>query len=105
MEAPSQSEVDHYLALESKIPQSGAIPIGELLKLPDDPRIKVDKHFVGLFFRYPYFIEMSRISTPVSLLWWIHHLTGKNWITRDTIHVLIKKVCAVKGWKMYVPDE
>lgn len=41
---------------------------------------------------YEYPIEADRINTVPRLFWWIAHLVGKVWMTREALSVLIETV-------------
>lgn len=48
-----------------------------------------------------YFIEFNRIDNPIKLIWWIHHLCEKDWITKETIETLIEVTTKNMGIGMY----
>jgi hypothetical protein len=43
--------------------------------------------------RYPYYIELDRIDTPIKACSWIIHLLEKNWITRE---ILFEMACVLQ---------
>jgi len=49
----------------------------------------------------PYHIELSRIPDHAGLLEWIHHLTGKDWMTGELVNYFIKRIYEIKGWNLY----
>jgi hypothetical protein len=60
--------------------------------------------------RYP--IELRRIPSKAALIEWIHHLSGKGWMVPkqedSELHIVrefIKRVCKIKGWKIYGFDK
>lgn len=53
---------------------------------------------------YQYHIELSRIPDPEGLVHWLHHLTGKDWMTGDLVREFIKRVYEIKGWNLYRRD-
>ena len=49
----------------------------------------------------PYHIELNRIPDPEGLTHWLHHLTGKEWMTGELVHEFIQRVYDIKGWNLY----
>ena len=45
----------------------------------------------GIELRNGYWIERSRIETDHQLLWWIHHLSPKNWFDSDMLLRLLSE--------------
>lgn len=41
-----------------------------------------------------YYIELSRVTNHAEIVEWVHHLSGKRWVTTETIDEFIGKVCA-----------
>ena len=70
-------------------------------------RVKIDATAIVLYteegrYGQAYEILKSRIDTPMKLVWWIHHLSEKNWVTTGTIRALIyHAMIDVMGMKMY----
>lgn len=67
-------------------------------------RFEDDDEWLMIFwggYEYPY--EMSRLKRPEDLLWFIHHLSKKDWkhTTAARIGNLIVSVAQRKGWPMY----
>ena len=54
---------------------------------------------------YLYEIDLDRVPTPLALANWMHHLCSKYWITTVHIHVLIDKICELKGWDHHESHE
>lgn len=58
----------------------------EILAIP--PRLRVTKSSksgIELLQGNGYFIEWSRLNSPLKLAIWIRHLVDKNWVDKDTI--------------------
>jgi len=62
-----------------------------------------DKWLTLKFGGYDYDIELSRITTHMDLLSWIHHICGKTWAGLDPfqIYYLIEAVSKKRGWNLY----
>ena len=59
-----------------------------------------DLNVLHLNFRYDYEVDLDRIKTPLALIGWARHLSGKNWMrSRDHIDEFLKVVCEIKGWR------
>jgi hypothetical protein len=56
-------------------------------------RIHIEGSALVLNIRYPYYIELDRIDTPLKACGWLVHLLEKNWITRE---ILFEMVCALE---------
>ena len=69
----------------------------------------IDSHFrytkgnnvLHLLMRYDYEVDLDRCTNFTQLLWWTHHLMGKNWFDTEHAMEFIERVCSIKGWKMY----
>jgi len=55
---------------------------------------------------YHYFIELSRIRSPLELLKWIDHIAHKEWpgTTPIRIHRFIQAACARIGWNLHASE-
>jgi len=47
-----------------------------------------------------YDFDGAEIRTPLHLLTWIRHLSGKRWFTHHHAGQLIDVVCEAKGWQL-----
>ncbi len=58
---------------------------------PEPPSVTVERHGNMILLRkqYDYWIELDRINTHEKLVWWIRHLSGKNWVDTRAIRDLI----------------
>ena len=78
---------------------------GKIHSLEDlESRIYYEKQEDGSLYlilklAYEYPIEAKRINTEVKLLWWIRHLSEKNWMTADSIAILFDVVSKKNGFK------
>ena len=52
-------------------------------------------------FDQEYEIQLSQISTQISLLRWVCHLSDKTWVSKDHLEALIYDVCKHYGWELY----
>lgn len=66
--------------------------------------VKIENGEIG-FISQNYWIELNRIKTRKQLIEWIHHLTGKAWITTAMLDQFIEKVHAHNNWSIYGPDK
>jgi hypothetical protein len=57
--------------------------------------------YLTIHVAYPYHIELRRIPDLEGLVPWVEHLSGKGWMTADLIREFIRRVCFIKGWKLY----
>jgi hypothetical protein len=39
--------------------------------------------------RYPYYIELSRIDTPIKVYQWVIHLLEKEWVSRELLFDMV----------------
>ncbi|MGB9799618.1 MAG: hypothetical protein ACPLUL_05940 [Thermanaerothrix sp.] len=62
--------------------------------------VEIQDGAVG-FPKMDYWIELSEIKSYRDLVSWIHHLSGKAWVTNDMIYEFIGAVCGYKGWRIY----
>jgi hypothetical protein len=72
----------------------------ELLDLDFPDLIKIKDEQI-CFIEGDYWIELNRIRTRAHLIEWIHHMTGKKWVTGDMIGEFIEKVCKYRKWDVY----
>ena len=78
----------------------------EPMKFSLEPReslVKIENGSIGLKDgnRFSYWIELTRIKTERDLLEWVHHLTGKVWVTNDLLDDFIQAVFKYRGWTLY----
>ncbi len=50
---------------------------------------------------FKYEIPLTRIETRAKLIDWIHHLSGKKWVTTYMIGEFISVVYAANDWDLY----
>lgn len=48
----------------------------------------------------PYCVEWYRLDTPLKLMRWIRHLSGKRWFTPEMCADLIDATAAHFGWEV-----
>ena len=48
-----------------------------------------------------YFVPRERVSTPIKLLSFVHHLGEKDWFGGYEAHRLIEAVARKNGWDLY----
>jgi hypothetical protein len=48
-----------------------------------------------------YWIDLDRIKTQRDLLEWVHHLSGKAWVTNRHIRQFIARVFKYREWTLY----
>ena len=48
-----------------------------------------------------YDIAVNRCNTPISLVWWIHHMCEKGWMTTHAIECFIELATQKMGLKPY----
>ena len=72
----------------------------DALNYHHDSKVVVwDGSFV--FVKYNYAIPFEEIRNRKDILEWIHHLSGKAWITQEMIGEFIEKCCAHLGIEIY----
>jgi hypothetical protein len=64
-------------------------------------QICVEDNCVVFRVRGEYDIPLSRIDNHTKMVWWVHHLCEKNWITTELICRFIEEVTHALGQKMY----
>lgn len=76
----------------------------DLLDSPDAPQyvaidadgwIAIDR---GEGWRGYYDFDGARITTPLDLLEWVHHLCGKVWMDTQRVEQFIAAVCRARKW-------
>ena len=65
--------------------------------------VKIEKGEIGFKDgdHFSYWVELSRIPNHEALIEWIHHLMGKNWVTKEMLEQFIEKVCSHRKWGIY----
>lgn len=46
--------------------------------------------YIVINVHYEYNIAIERINTPEKLLFWVYHLSEKNWVTKQIIRDVVK---------------
>ncbi|MCG2750377.1 MAG: hypothetical protein L6301_00855 [Desulfobacteraceae bacterium] len=46
-----------------------------------------------------YFVELKRANTKAKILNWVHHLSGKNWMTTELLRRFIELACQANRLK------
>lgn len=63
----------------------------------------IEKEYIILNVHYPYDIELSRLDSHKKLLAWVHHLSGKNWMTVELMRYFIEIVSEHFKMNIYIP--
>ena len=50
---------------------------------------------------HAYPIEFDRISEPMHLLCWVHHLLEKDWFDNMDARVFMEFVCKKRNWNLF----
>lgn len=62
----------------------------------EETGIRIDQHRKVMVLtwdrwtRNPYEISLSDLQTPLHILRWVYHLSGKTWVTSQQIHAFIE---------------
>jgi hypothetical protein len=84
-----------------------ARPISECLELYEKhvqklaKEIYIENEYLVLNVGCEYDISLSSIDNPIKLVWWIHHLSEKNWFTTAHAGRLIELATEHMGIAMY----
>jgi len=62
--------------------------------------VKVEDGYVG-FPKYDYWIELDDIKTHAKAIHMIMHLGEKNWVTKDMLLEMLRKVHNATGLELY----
>ena len=46
-----------------------------------------------------YFVELKRTNTKAKILNWVHHLSGKSWMTKELLRRFIELSCQANRLK------
>lgn len=65
-----------------------------------DDKIVIADGYVTLNYRFSYEIKLSRIKDEASLLRWVRHLAGKNWMNLERLCIFIDKVGTFKRFNI-----
>lgn len=85
-----ENQLQHDLLVGPRSPEHSAM-------------FEIEDGYLSIFWGgYSYDIEMTRIETPESLLWWVFHIAQKGWehITGDRIAMLIESISCERGWEL-----
>lgn len=74
--------------------------MAELYDLETPVLVRIEDKQIGLL-ADNYWIELDRIKTRAALLEWVHHLLGKNWVTKEMLEQFIEQVHTYRKWKLY----
>lgn len=59
--------------------------------------VYIDGEHLTIDLSYPYHIALSRLDSPAKILRWVHHLSGKRWMTRGALARFIDLAMAAIG--------
>lgn len=105
--AVNRAELAEYLKRKKALSReiSPGIHLMDLSAEPPgpDPRIKFNRrnNTCTLLYRYPYEIDLDRITTPSDLLSWLLHLCEKNWMNTERLSEFAERVADFKGWRIH----